>query len=364
MSLLRFRQQHKMPAWHAFVLLDWAQGKLKQEDDDVPQYVGVTASVTAEYEQVLRTLWEEFKKQPTRANARRLATQIKQVSEDFWPEAVARILGVGVADLTEEHLRILDREIRAHHDFVANSLLPDIMRVFDEGGLLDASSFTLLDHRVIFMYAGALWSLGFLVSVTFDGVNVRDLGDIFVMIGPDDEATCKGPRGCHNFVNRPLTVAQILAERLWPGNFQCLTNCRHIMIPIASPLSEEQTKEEGGRFYDVAIDFDGVLHSYVSGWQGVDVILDPPTAGALNFVEDLRNEGLSIVINSTRANEDAGVQAMRSWLATFDFPELEIWTSRGKPLAGVYIDDRAYLFEGSRSWPRIETIQDFLERKT
>ena len=34
----------------------------------------------------------------------------------------------------------------------------------------------------------------------------------------------------------------------------------------------------------LALDFDGVLHSYTSGWQGADVISDPPVPGAIEFL--------------------------------------------------------------------------------
>ena len=34
----------------------------------------------------------------------------------------------------------------------------------------------------------------------------------------------------------------------------------------------------------LCLDFDGVIHSYTSGWKGARIILDPPVPGALDFI--------------------------------------------------------------------------------
>lgn len=108
----------------------------------------------------------------------------------------------------------------------------------------------------------------------------------------------------------------------------------------------------------IVIDFDGVLHSYASGWQGADVIPDPPTDGAVEFVSRLLDDGWEIVVCSTRAEKPGGVRAIVDWLDRYGF-ELadENGTDRGisgvthgKPPALVYLDDRALRFEGP-PWP-------------
>ncbi|MFE9976664.1 hypothetical protein ACFYRD_39715 [Streptomyces hirsutus] len=88
----------------------------------------------------------------------------------------------------------------------------------------------------------------------------------------------------------------------------------------------------------VAVDFDGVLHSYTSGWTGY-VPVDPPEPGALRFVHWLIGRGAEVVIVSSRANRLEGAEAIRAWLRTHGFPELEV--THVKVRAVGYVDDRA-----------------------
>ena len=36
----------------------------------------------------------------------------------------------------------------------------------------------------------------------------------------------------------------------------------------------------------ICVDFDGVIHSYTSGWKGIDVIPDDPVPGAIEWLEE------------------------------------------------------------------------------
>ena len=42
----------------------------------------------------------------------------------------------------------------------------------------------------------------------------------------------------------------------------------------------------------VVFDFDGVIHSYTSGWQGVCLIPDEPVIGIKEAIESIREAGL------------------------------------------------------------------------
>lgn len=94
----------------------------------------------------------------------------------------------------------------------------------------------------------------------------------------------------------------------------------------------------------VVLDFDGVLHSYVSGWQGF-VPGDPPEEGALSFCRRLVGAGARLVVCSARAREEEGLGATRRWLREYGFPEMEV--TNEKPPGHFYIDDRAIRYEGS-----------------
>ncbi len=63
----------------------------------------------------------------------------------------------------------------------------------------------------------------------------------------------------------------------------------------------------------VIIDFDGVLHSYVSGWKGAATIPDDPTPGAKEAMAKLR-ETYTVVVVSSRCHQAGGVHAIKNWL--------------------------------------------------
>lgn len=102
----------------------------------------------------------------------------------------------------------------------------------------------------------------------------------------------------------------------------------------------------------IAVDFDGVIHLYGSGWQDGN-IYDVPVPGVRTFLNGLHQEGWRIVIYSCRSNEGSnGAGAISAWLLAHDIPFDEVATT-GKPHADVYLDDRAVRFEGN--WADVTT---------
>jgi len=65
----------------------------------------------------------------------------------------------------------------------------------------------------------------------------------------------------------------------------------------------------------LCLDFDGVLHSYTSGWQGSRNILDPPVDGELKFLEQ-NWRGFQLCIFSSRSHYFGGRWAMKKMAAT------------------------------------------------
>lgn len=115
----------------------------------------------------------------------------------------------------------------------------------------------------------------------------------------------------------------------------------------------------------ICLDFDGVVHSYVSGWQGACTINDPPMPGALDYITDLLLEGYDVVIHSSRSRHLFGIWAMRNWLRKhagnqWDCmgPSLcDVRFTRLKPPAILTIDDRAMRFQGA--WPSMKSLKTF-----
>jgi len=142
----------------------------------------------------------------------------------------------------------------------------------------------------------------------------------------------------------------------------------------------------------LCLDFDGVIHSYTSGWKGASVIPDEPVDGALEFIVKAM-EHFQVAILSSRSHQWGGKRAMKQYLyyhftqealeysATPDW--LMNWIGKTafadpwkeeveyaakllikeikwpwfKPPAMVTIDDRALCFTGE--FPAMARLQHF-----
>ena len=166
-----------------------------------------------------------------------------------------------------------------------------------------------------------------------------------------------------------------------------LRNMRHATIKLVNQIRQLRAGPEpklaprdGKR--TICVDFDGVLHSYSSGFKGPGTIPDPPVAGAIGWLVGMINDDrFRVCIYSSRSKFPEGVKAMRHWLTqwttrylmamtmpTAGVPEgsvsdlafellsaLEFPTR--KPASFLTIDNRALCFEGT--FPSPEEILSF-----
>lgn len=99
----------------------------------------------------------------------------------------------------------------------------------------------------------------------------------------------------------------------------------------------------------VCLDFDGVIHSYTSGWQGVTAIPDRPVPGAKEAIEEL-SERFIVAIYSSRSGQPGGIEAIKQWWSDWKMPlNPRIKFPTSKPPALLYVDDRGYRFDGDWS---------------
>jgi hypothetical protein len=120
----------------------------------------------------------------------------------------------------------------------------------------------------------------------------------------------------------------------------------------------------------LCVDFDGVIHSYSSGWKGSAVVADPPVPGALQWLWSA-TEVFDVQVYSSRSKDEAGRRAMFSWMIeesrkTFPHGHPMCWTDDAgdqgpvypitfcheKPAAFLTIDDRAICFYGD--WSKLD----------
>ena len=106
----------------------------------------------------------------------------------------------------------------------------------------------------------------------------------------------------------------------------------------------------------VVFDFDGVIHSYKSGWQGPTIIPDEPVEGIKEAIAEIRKAGYEVVVVSTRCESIEGQNAIMQYLMKhgIEFDNIR----KEKPPAIVYIDDRAICFDGN-SGSLLERIRNF-----
>ncbi|WP_077611641.1 hypothetical protein [Clostridium sp. Marseille-P2415] len=97
----------------------------------------------------------------------------------------------------------------------------------------------------------------------------------------------------------------------------------------------------------VVFDFDGVIHSYVSGWKGVEVIPDEPVEGIKEAIREIRKAGYYVTVVSSRAAQAEGAEAIRKYLDKYGI-QVDLVSSVKLP-AICYIDDRAICFDGDAS---------------
>lgn len=123
----------------------------------------------------------------------------------------------------------------------------------------------------------------------------------------------------------------------------------------------------------ICVDFDGVIHSYTSGWKGVSVVPDDPVPGAIEWlmehlpVPDALGmaptyKGPEVVIYSSRSKSWFGRRAMKKWLIKHGLPHWYITDNIlkfpvKKPAAFLTIADRAICFNGS--FPSSEEMMAF-----
>lgn len=108
------------------------------------------------------------------------------------------------------------------------------------------------------------------------------------------------------------------------------------------------------RNYSIAVDFDGVIHSYTSPWIDAATVPDPPVPGAIEWMNEMAKK-FEIIIFTTRAKAPEGREAVFRYLRQYGYvgePSderlAEHLITAVKPPALIYLDDRAVRFDGKR----------------
>jgi len=107
---------------------------------------------------------------------------------------------------------------------------------------------------------------------------------------------------------------------------------------------------------NIAIDFDGVIHTFDRGWHD-GTCYGEPIAGSLDIVKSL-SERYNVIIFTAKARPDrplvnnkTGKELVTEWLEHHNVLQYVVEVTHEKPRAQYYIDDKAIKFDNN--WEEI-----------
>lgn len=119
----------------------------------------------------------------------------------------------------------------------------------------------------------------------------------------------------------------------------------------------------------LCVDFDGVIHSYETGWHGAHIVSDGPVPGAIPWLYAACLK-FDVQIYSSRSSQPGGIDAMKEAIGRWEtdwrrgqeaVPRtsllLNIKFPVDKPPAFLTLDDRCIQFKGV--FPMVEDLVSF-----
>lgn len=111
----------------------------------------------------------------------------------------------------------------------------------------------------------------------------------------------------------------------------------------------------------ICVDFDGVIAQY-DGFKDNDIFSDP-IDGVQSAMEVLKKKGFTIIIFTTRTASSKLKKYLNDNHITYDYinenPDQPKGSNSGKPIADIYLDDRAICFKGNWKYA-LESIASFI----
>ena len=109
-----------------------------------------------------------------------------------------------------------------------------------------------------------------------------------------------------------------------------------------------------------AFDFDGVISEYDGVFKGHEVV-GKPLPEVVKAIRILKDQGHKILLYSTRGNGVLKKYCEEHNIPVDYYNENPEYKTRnpGKPVASVYIDDRALLYKGQTAKELVKELTDF-----